>query len=65
MLVSCIEFKLRIKIFSTNAQTASPCSGTPRSPAILTSHLDSQQLVLVGPPDSFPEAKERKNDRGA
>ncbi|GCA75240.1 hypothetical protein MiTe_02071 [Microcystis aeruginosa NIES-2520] len=45
-MISCTEFKLRRGNFSTNAQTASPCSGAPRSPAILTSNLDSQQLIL-------------------
>ena len=37
-VISCTEFKLRIGNFSTNAQLLLPA---PRSPAILTSNLDS------------------------
>ncbi|TRU66947.1 MAG: hypothetical protein EWV55_10295 [Microcystis viridis Mv_BB_P_19951000_S69] len=43
--LSCTEFKLRIVNFSTNAQTFSPCSQLRHSGAVLTSNLDSQQLI--------------------
>jgi hypothetical protein len=50
-VISCTEFKLRIGNFSTNAQLLLPA---PRSPAILTSNLDSQQLITPSTPSPEP-----------
>jgi hypothetical protein len=47
--ISCTTFKLGRVYFSTNAQTFSPYSCALLSYAVLTSNLDTQQLVKAFP----------------